>query len=288
MAANPPQANVPRVERVPDRRPTPALLNPVLALPAVYDDIFTPATTVAWPFGYDAVIDAAFANNRADSAAHACGSGNSSGEIVARITQQVQPNALQQALLQKLGGAIGMAAGYLAKACPKQIPAQPVARLKLMGRQVDAMLMALEIVHQPLRQFEQSLTAEQRARMSASSSTSSAPNTPGNTSTCAAAASTSKDWPTGMLERAVQLKDEQRPALSEVRQAFSSAAADLHARCSTVPPSSSLARLEAIESRLDATWTAILSIQVSLDNFQGQLSDQQRSHFDTMRIAATP
>ena len=32
-----------------------------------------------------------------------------------------------------------------------------------MGRQVDAMLMALEIVHQPLRQFEQSLTAEQSA-----------------------------------------------------------------------------------------------------------------------------
>ena len=62
MAANPPQANRPgrtRVERVQDRRPAPALLNPVLARPAVDDDIFTPATTVAWPFGYDAVVDAA-------------------------------------------------------------------------------------------------------------------------------------------------------------------------------------------------------------------------------------
>src|SRR5580704_17554061 len=37
------------------------LLYPVLALPAVYDDIFSPPSASPWPFSYDAIFQTAFA-----------------------------------------------------------------------------------------------------------------------------------------------------------------------------------------------------------------------------------
>jgi hypothetical protein len=41
-----------------------------------------------------------------------------------------------------------------------------------------------------------------------------------------------------------------------------------------------------VEARLDATWRAVLSIQVALGNFQSKLSDDQKGRFDTMNLAA--
>ncbi len=37
------------------------LLYPVLALPAVYDEIFSPPSSSPWPFSYDAILQTAFA-----------------------------------------------------------------------------------------------------------------------------------------------------------------------------------------------------------------------------------
>jgi hypothetical protein len=51
-------------------------------------------------------------------------------------------------------------------------------------------------------------------------------------------------------------------------------------------PGSAVARLEAIESRLDATWRAILSIQVALEGFENTLSDDQKNRFQSMIFAA--
>jgi hypothetical protein len=51
-------------------------------------------------------------------------------------------------------------------------------------------------------------------------------------------------------------------------------------------PSTALGRLEAIETRLDASWQAVLTIRVALANFQTQLSDQQRDRFDAIEMAA--
>jgi len=44
--------------------------------------------------------------------------------------------------------------------------------------------------------------------------------------------------------------------------------------------------LEAIEARLDATWRAVLSIQVALEDFESGLSDDQKNRFKAMTFAA--
>jgi hypothetical protein len=84
----------------------------------------------------------------------------------------------------------------------------------------------------------------------------------------------------------VQPTDEQRAALGDLQQVFEKAARDLETHCPTSVPQSPLSRLETIEARLDATWRAILSIQVALANFETKLSDEQKQRFDAMNFAA--
>jgi hypothetical protein len=140
-----------------------------------------------------------------------------------------------------------MAAEYLSKSCPTEIPSHPVARLKFMEGQIDSMLMALEIVHQPLRGFEQSLTDNQRARIAATALTPNTadagqPKIHSNIATTCSATPRTTNWPIGMFEQ-VQPTDTQRGALNEVRQAFGRAASNLNAQCATSLPPTALARL---------------------------------------------
>src|SRR5580698_9217024 len=48
------------------------LLYPVLALPAVYDEIFSPPSASPWPFSYDAILQTAFAKTPPDQGAATC------------------------------------------------------------------------------------------------------------------------------------------------------------------------------------------------------------------------
>ena len=86
------------------------------------------------------------------------------------LGNEVTPTADQWELLQKLGGALRAASGYLTKLCPTEIPAQPVARLKLIESQLLKLSMALNIVRQPLLDFEQSLNTDQQSRLAVASS----------------------------------------------------------------------------------------------------------------------
>lgn len=257
-----------------------ALLYPSLALPGLYDEIFWPQRTPAWPFGYNAIVRAAFAHSPADANAQACQPGNLANATVARIGAATKPNAEQMPLLQKLGEALGTAPGYLAQSCPQAIPHDPAARLQLMQTQIQLLSMAVDLIRPPLQQFEESLDANQRAAFVALRS----PEAPSAASCSAAPAAV--DQPIGQIDQAVALQPDQRDALAEVKQAFVSAAGDLDAHCPKSAPALPLARLEAIGARLDSSWRALLAMQVALAGFEHQLSDEQRSRLDAITVTA--
>lgn len=252
----------------------PALLYPAVALPGIFDEVFWPDRASQWPFGYDAVFRSAFVKWPPDEA-QACQQPNRTAEIVGRISAEIRPRPAQGPLLQRLGRALGMASGYLAKACPKTIPAQPVARLELMQSQLQTLTMAIDLVRPPLQQFEQSLDAKQKAQFAATS---------GAAAECGAAP-TATDWSVDQIDQSVQPGEGQRKTLSDLKQTFASIAGDLHAHCPNPLPQSPLARLEAIEARLDAGWRAALSMQVALAKFERGLNDQQRNRLEAMNLA---
>ncbi len=259
----------------PARSAEPALLYPAIALPTLYDEIFWPDRSQPWPFGYDAIFRSAFAKSPLDDDPHGCQQPDRTAEMIGRIRAEVKLRPDQLPLLQKLGAALGMTSGYLARACPKAIPAQPVARLQLMQSQLQVLGMAIDLVRPPLQQFEESLDAGQKKQFGAASAAASE----------CAAAPPATDWSVNEIDQAVLPGGSQNDALANLKQTFASAAADLHAHCPNPLPSTPLARLEAMESRLDASWRAALSMQVALASFESRLNDQQRSRFEAMNLA---
>ena len=265
-----------------------ALLYPARALPAIFENVFWPAFSSPWPFGYDTIFTTAFATAFADRNDNDCRQLVDANAIVERLRAEIGPDAAQMERLQRLGGAINAAANYLAKSCPTDVPQQPTARLQLMDSQIEVLTMAVDIIHQPLQQFEQSLTDEQRAKFLGGAVVKSARSARSDKASPRAcgAYSTAIDWSIDQIDKSVQPTDQQRNALTDVQQAFGKAASDLEAHCPTSVPRSAVERLEAIEARLDATWRAILSIQVALQDFESKLNDEQKNRLQTMTFAA--
>ncbi len=277
------------------RRPVSlALFYPARALAPTFQNVFWPAYSSPWPFGYDTIFTTAFAAAPADRDRGDCQQSLDANAIVERLRAEIGPSPEQMERLQRLGGAIVAAAGYLAKSCPTEIPQQPTARLQLMDSQIQVLTMAVDIIHQPLQEFEQSLSEEQRAKLSGSAAakdvrSSRDENTSHNENTAIRSCNTSStaiDWSIGQIDKSVQPDEQQKTALSDVQQAFAKAANDLQAHCPTAVPRSAVARLETIEARLDATWRAILSIQVALQDFETKLSDEQKNRLQSMTFAA--
>jgi LTXXQ motif family protein len=263
------------------------LLYPALALPVVYDEIFSPPSSSPWPFSYDAILQTAFAKTAPDENAAACPQPNRQSAVAERIRAEVRPTGNQMPQMQKLGGALGFASDYLAKACPSKIPQDAAARLQLMEWQIEKLAEALDFVRPPLQELEQSLNDGQRVRFGVPLSTAAAhPGRPDNVAPACAAAPTKVDASIEQISLAVQPTDAQRDAMDGLKQAFRSAANELDANCPASLPGDPLARLEAIEARLDATWRALVSVQTALADFETKLSAEQRVRFDATDFAA--
>ncbi len=259
------------------------LIYPVLALPPIYGQIFSPPSP--WPFGYDTILQAAFAKAPADQNANSCPQLGNRPVIADRIRSQIKPTPAQMPQLQKLGGAMSFASDYLAKACPTDIPQDPAARLQLMEWQIEKIAEALDIVRQPLQDFEQALTDAQRARFTAPPATLASAKSDAVASECVAPP-TKVDNSVERVSLSVEPTDAQRGAMNDLRQAFHNAANELDANCPVGLPSDPLARLEASQSRLDATWHALVSIQVALGNLEQKLTEEQRARLNATDFAA--
>ena len=267
---------------------TSALLYPNLALAGFFQDVFFPDDSPPWPFGYEQIFSTAFARLPASEDRRLCQPSFDPNAVMARLRGEIAPTADQEPALQKLGGALGASAGFLAKACPGDMPAQPVARLQLMESQIEELSMAVDIVRAPLQQFEQLLTDQQKAKLAAPAAAIGA-----DRQDRSAAIGPSCDGSSAAIDRtieqidgAVQPTPAQRTALDDVKGAFTKAASDLVAHCSTTLSPTPVGRLEALEARLDATWRSILSTQVALANFESKLDEAQKGRLDQMNFIA--
>ena len=206
---------------------------------------------------------------------------STSAELAAHIGREIAPRDDQKPLVQRLATALGQADGYLIKSCPRDVPLGPVERLKLMEGQIDALIMALEIVRPPLQQFEHSLDDQQRARWNGTQAVAD-----DQLGTCPAGDAETEGWPLPQLEQAIQPSGDQRNALAAVKDDFDRAASELAGQCSGGIPHPASRRLVYIEGRLDATWRAVQTIEVALASFEKELSDQQKARFEALEIVS--
>jgi len=271
---------------VPSQSSSSALLYPALALPAAFDDIFAPTgPSQPWPFGYEAIFQTAFAKSGADQSA--CPRLDSADAVIGRIQATVRPTQAQMPQLQRLAGALHMAAQYLSTTCPTDIRAQPAARMQLMEWQIEKFAQAIDLVRPPLAEFQQSLNDAQRARFAGTAPGANRARATGNSAQPCAVSQAAIDRSIEQISQSVQPSDAQRDALAKVKDAFSAAASGLDAHCPAAAGADPLARLQAIEAHLDATWRAVVAIQSALADFEKNLSDDQRARLATMDFAAS-
>jgi LTXXQ motif family protein len=208
---------------------------------------------------------------------------------VTAIAQAVGPNDAQRAALDELRNAATRAVNVLKAACPTELPNTPTGRMGAMRVRLAAMLQAVRIVRPALTQFYQMLDDEQKARFNAlgygeEQDTSQARRD--LTQVCSERAAGIADLPIERIEQAVHPDERQRSALDDLHSATAQAVELLRSNCPSYRPLTPVARVEAMEERLDLMLRAVDSVQSALTAFYRSLSDEKKEGFNRLTPGA--
>jgi uncharacterized protein YicC (UPF0701 family) len=194
----------------------------------------------------------------------------------------------QRGTLDQVRNATAKALDILKAACPTELPSTPTGRIAAMGQRLTAMLQAVRIVRPAVETFYQSLNDEQKARFNALGPDESSDQQRSQrdlTQVCGERASGIASLPLEQIERAVRTDERQRGALRELQDATSQAVDLLRSDCPSYRPLTPVARLEAMEQRLDAMLRAVQTVQPALEKFYAALGDEQKERFNRLSPA---
>jgi hypothetical protein len=99
---------------------------------------------------------------------------------------------------------------------------------------------------------------------------------------CADRSSHAAGAPMDLIERAVRPDEVQRVAFNELRDATARAADLLRSDCPSYRPLTPVARLDAMEQRLDAVLRAVTTVEPALQKFYATLNDEQKERFNRL------
>jgi hypothetical protein len=208
------------------------------------------------------------------------------GLPIDQLQQAIQPNDAQRAALDELGDASVKAAHDIKTACPTDIALTAPSRLAAMQQRIEAMIAAVNTVQPPLEKFYGLLSDEQKERLTALAhdQRQSAPANNGGplVQTCGTAQSGVIAWPTAEIDRTVRPTAAQHASLVALQNATANAADMLKASCQANDALTPPARLAAVGKRLDAMLQAVKTVRSALDDFYGQLSDEQKASFEAI------
>jgi hypothetical protein len=201
------------------------------------------------------------------------------GWPIDRIQQLVTPNDQQRAALDDLANASLKAAQIIKTACPTTIAFTPTGRLAAMQTRIEAMVQATETARGPLETFYNSLTDEQKARLTVANPAPRNARAGGLAQSCTAA-NAATQWPEAQIEKAVRPNEAQKASLNALQTATTQAAEQLAASCPAELPTTPPARLAAMAKRLDVMLQAVRNVRAALNDFYGALNDEQKAQFN--------
>ena len=204
------------------------------------------------------------------------------GLPIDRIQEIVQPSEAQRAALDQLGDASVKAAQAVKAACPSDYSLTPTGRLATMEQRLQAMRQAVDIIRPPLDAFFNSLTDEQKARLTAAGQRDRAGREQRAFAQDCSTASSAIEWPTGQIDRMVRPTSAQRASLDRLRDAAAKAADLLKSSCPSQTPATPPARLAAMATRLDVMIETVRTVRAAADEFYRSLTDEQKAQFNTI------
>jgi LTXXQ motif family protein len=205
------------------------------------------------------------------------------GLPIDRIQDAIQPNDEQKKALDALANATVKAAQTIRDACPNQVASTAPGRLAAMQNRIEAMISAVNIIEPPLDHFYGLLNDEQKSRLTSLGQD----QVRGNKNDilaqgCGNGQPGQTDWPTAEIERRVRPTEAQRASLDNLKDASARARDMLKDTCQPNQPLTPPARLEAEGKRLQAMLQAVETVKSALDDFYGELSDEQKAQFESI------
>lgn len=235
---------------------------------------------------------------RVPTAETLCEASDTGGLPVDRIAAAVAPNELQRTALDELASAWNAARDTIRTACPAQAPANASERLGLMRERLEAMIKAIDAIDAPLAKFTGLLNDDQKTRLDALANERRAALAAVQRKDAQAAAACRPDYDPRYDEKAQrqyeQLVQQQWPAndiastlrLDEVARARLEVLQDTTLRsmqtlsaCPTEPAATPQARLAAVKARLQTMLQEVGGVTDALDDFEADLSDEQKAGF---------
>ena len=206
---------------------------------------------------------------------------------IEQIKKTVRPTGDQLTALDDLKAAALKAQDAAKGSCPTAVPLTPVARLDTAEARLESVIQAVQIVHDPLQTFYDSLSDEQKHRFdSMGSSGGGGGKAPAGGNLAALCGEQSGDvakLPVQRIEQVVQPSGQQQEdAFNALKQAAHDAAEQLQTSCPKEVPQTPVARLDAVKTRLAAMVEAMKTIRPKLQDFYGSLNDEQKAKFNIM------
>lgn len=238
---------------------------------------------------------------RVPAAETLCDASDTGGLPVERIAGAVQPNELQRTALDELASAWNAARDTIRAACPAQVPATAAERLGLMRERLEAMIKAIDAVAPPLAKFADLLDDHQKAKLEALSRDRRAALASVQRKDAQAAAACEPDydprydekaqrqyeqlvqqqWPAAEIAATLHLDDIARARLDVLQDTTLRTMQTLSA-CPAKSPETPQARLAAVKARLEAMLQAVNGVADALDDFEFDLSDEQKAGFEAI------
>lgn len=230
-----------------------------------------------------------------------CDASDTGGLPDGRIAATVQPNEAQRTALDELAAAWSAARDTIRVACPAQAPADAADRLGLMRTRLEAMIRATDALAAPLAKFEGLLDDGQKTKLDALANERRAALAAGQQKNPQAAAACEagydprydvqaqrqyeqliqQQWPAGDIASTLKL-DEVARARFEVLQDTTLRTMETLSACPSKPEATPQARLAAVKARLETMLQAVKSVGDALDDFEADLSDEQKAGFEAI------
>ncbi|MBR0793553.1 Spy/CpxP family protein refolding chaperone [Bradyrhizobium manausense] len=235
------------------------------------------------------------------SVENVCDASDTGGLPVDRIAAAVQPNEMQRTALDDFVAAWTSARDSIRASCPTQAPTTAMERLGVMQARLDAMIKATDALAQPLNKFVDLLDDGQKAKLDALATERQAALASAQHKNPQAAAAcdpnydprydvqaqrkyeqlVQQQWPADDIASTLKLDDTGRARL-DVLQGTTLRTMETLSACPMKAEATPQARLAAVKTRLQTMLQAVGGVTDALDDFEADLSDEQKAGFEAM------
>ncbi len=204
---------------------------------------------------------------------------------IAQIATSIELDAAQRGALDQLTTALSDAIASIKSTCRgDEAGLTPVERIQVMQNTLWAVHGAAQLIRGPLARFYDSLTDQQKQQFAAPAPQQA--NARGISRADMArmcGAPVSNEAPMRQIEQSLRPTKAQRASLDALQKTSSEMGQFLMASCLKPIEATPAARLDAAADRLTAVIFAASNVNITLNDFTSQLSDEQKSKLNSLR-----